>query len=304
MARMHKWLGLGLAALTLTGCVSQEKYNALKLERDGLSSQLANEDAENRAAKEKAAAYETQVATLSQENQTKDAMLKNEQDQNAEAGKQLADLNARYQDALNRPVTVNTPSALPEKLTNALNEFAAQNPDLVDFDAARGIVKFKSDVTFDRGSADVTSKAQSVIQRFAQILNSSAASSYELMVAGHTDNTPVVNPETIKRGHKDNWYLSSHRAIGVAEELMKDGVSRNRIVAAGYADQRPVASNSTEAGKAQNRRVEVMILPTTVHGRTVASDEAPARTRPARAKQPAYNKDGVSSTDRGPVLNK
>src|SRR5206468_8868986 len=103
-------------------------------------------------------------------------------------------------------------NALPEPLTNELRAFAAANPDLVDFDAARGIVKFKSDVTFATGSADVTPKAKEAIDRFAAILNSGAASGYELVVAGHTDNTRVVNEKTIAAGHKDNWYLSAHRA--------------------------------------------------------------------------------------------
>ena len=42
------------------------------------------------------------------------------------------------------------------------------------------------------------------------------------MVAGHTDNTRVVNPATIQAGHKDNWYLSAHRAISVGKELPSD----------------------------------------------------------------------------------
>ena len=68
---------------------------------------------------------------------------------------------------MNRPVGG---TALPEPLSNELSEFARQNPDLVDFDAARGIVKFKSDVTFSSGSAEVTPKAKEVIARFSQIL--------------------------------------------------------------------------------------------------------------------------------------
>ena len=110
-------------------------------------------------------------------------------------------------------------------MNDALQSFANENPGLVDFDSARGIVKFKSDVTFSAGSAEVTSQAQQAIDRFAQILNSPAAASYELMVVGHTDSTPVANPATIKAGHKNNWYLSAHRAIGVSDVLQRDRVS-------------------------------------------------------------------------------
>ena len=99
----------------------------------------------------------------------------------------------------------------------------ARIPDLVDFDSARGVVKFKSDVTFATGSAEVTPKAQEVITRFAQILNSAAASNYELMVVGHTDNQRVDELRgRLPSGHKDNWYLSAHRAISVSETLQRD----------------------------------------------------------------------------------
>src|SRR5207237_6962717 len=123
--------------------------------------------------------------------------------------------------ALNRPGG----NALPEQVSNALSDFARQNPDLVDFDSARGIVKFKSDLTFATGSADVTGNAKQAIARFSQILNSSAASGYELIVAGHTDNTRVVNEATIRAGHKDNWYLSAHRAISVGSELISQRIN-------------------------------------------------------------------------------
>jgi chemotaxis protein MotB len=188
---------------------------------------------------------------------------------------------------------------LPEPLSNALSAFAAQNPDLVEFDASRGVVKFKSDVTFPVGNATVTPKAKEVLGRFASILNSAGADGYELLVAGHTDSTPVTNPTTIRSGNPDNWYLSAHRAISVGRELIMDGVSSSRMGVVGYADKRPVASNSTESGKAQNRRVEVLILPTTVHAPAVATTSEPRAHRthktPADAQPAAaqLNKDAT-----------
>ncbi|MGH7178851.1 MAG: OmpA/MotB family protein, partial [Tepidisphaeraceae bacterium] len=142
----------------------------------------------------------------------------------------------------------------------------------------------------------LTGKAKEVITRFASILNSGSASGYELLVAGHTDNQRVVNPRTISAGHKDNWFLSAHRAISVAEALMSDRVSPQRIGVVGYAEQRPIASNGSETTRAQNRRVEVLILPTTVRGGPVATDTHPATPR-------NLNKD-TANTDSKPVFNK
>jgi chemotaxis protein MotB len=150
------------------------------------------------------------------------------------------------------------------------------------------MVKFKSDVTFALGDATVTPKVKEIISRFAAILNSAGADQYELLVAGHTDSTPVTNENTIKHGHFDNWYLSAHRAIAVGEELTKDGVSSKRMGVVGYADKRPIASNSTASGKAQNRRVEVLILPTTVRSgpSMAAAEPKPHRTHAAAAPAP------------------
>src|SRR5206468_10707267 len=178
----------------------------------------------------------------------KDGMILNLTNQNAEMQKQLDELNRRYADAVSK---VGAASPLPQELTNDLSEFARQNPDLVDFDAARGIVKFKSDVTFAPGSAEVTPRAKEVIAKFSTILNSPAAASYELIVAGHTDSTNVVNPATIQAGHKNNWYLSAHRAIAVGSELQAHRVGAHRMGVTGYADQRPIASNSSDTGKAK-----------------------------------------------------
>jgi chemotaxis protein MotB len=290
MARMHHRLGLvvalGLTTLT-TGCaVSQEKYNALKLDRDRLAEQLGAAQNQASTARAEADALKQQIGLVGQGAGGKDAMILNLTQTNAELQKQLDDLNRRYADAVGK---VGTGMALPEALTNELSAFAAQNPDLVTFDAQKGIVKFKSDVTFATGKDELQPKAREVIQRFSSILNSPAASGYELMVAGHTDNTRVSNPATIQAGHKDNWYLSAHRAISVGTELQRSSVNAQRIAVTGYADQRPIASNASEGGKAQNRRVEVLILPTTVRGGAVSPAIAgPTRSAPA----PKMNKDG------------
>src|SRR5207248_2241253 len=149
----------------------------------------------------------------------------------------------------------------------------------------------KSDVTFASGDATVTSRAKEVIGRFSQILNSPAANGYELMVAGHTDNTRVSNPSTLKNGHLDNWYLSAHRAITVGAELRQHNVNPQRLAVVGYADQRPVASNASESGKAQNRRVEVLILPTTIRSSSFASSGNTPAAAPRRAVN--MNKDAA-----------
>jgi chemotaxis protein MotB len=297
MARMHKWLGLAAIGLMLSGCVSQEKYNAMKLRADQLAEQAGQSDADAQRARAQADAYKSQLDAIANSGNTKDAMLANDSQQIADLRSQLSSIQAKYEDELSRPPQIlASGSALPAPLTNALNDFAAANPDIVDFDASRGIVKFKSDVTFALGSADVSDKAKAAIQRFAEILNSTGASGYELMVAGHTDNTRVSRQSTIEQGHFDNWYLSAHRAIAVAAELVRDGVHKSRLGVAGYADQRPIASNSTEAGRAQNRRVEILILPTSSRSSLAESGDTELMGPRHASSHSRLDKDSTTSS--------
>ena len=298
MARMYSFLGLAALGVMLTGCTSADKYTAVKLENESLRSQLGESESKARAAQAQAQAYQNQLQALVDGSGNQAALIKNQADQLALSQAQLAELNAKYQEALGK---VGSQVALPEVVTSALDEFAKQNPELVDFDAARGIVKFKTDFTFATGSDVVTEKAKQAIGKFAQILNSEAAKGYELMVAGHTDNTPVNNPAT-KAQHRDNWYLSSHRAISVGEELMKHQINPQRVAVVGYADLRPIAPNTTVAGKAQNRRVEVLILPSTVRSNAVAASNSTPKTSNSKRKAADLNKDAVAPT--GPALNK
>jgi chemotaxis protein MotB len=307
MARMRHLLGLATVSLALTGCVPQEKYAALKLDDDRLREQLGQAQTETAQAQAEANALKQELASNQGNGASRDAILTNLTQQNANLQAQLDALNQKYADAIGQVGKLNpgTGSVLPEPLTNELSAFAAQNPDLVEFDASRGMVKFKSDVTFAVGDASVTPKAKEVLSRFASILDSAGASQYELLVAGHTDSTPVVNPATIRNGHKNNWYLSAHRAITVGEELIADGVNSHRLGVVGYADTRPIASNSSEDGKARNRRVEVLILPTTVRTSTPMADAAPTHVKSSKhTAAPTFNKDTNAATDQRPVMNK
>jgi chemotaxis protein MotB len=261
MRNAMKLVALATLGILATGCVPQEKYNAMRLDRDRLAEQLGAAQSEAAAARAEAESFRQQLASLTGGVGGAQQIIANLTSQNAELQRQLEDLNRRYGELAGRAVTPGQP-ALPQPLDNALKALAAANPELLEFDSERGILRFKADVTFASGDATLTPRGQDVVKRFAQILNSQARG-FEFIVAGHTDNQRVAQPETIRRGHKDNWYLSAHRAIGVAQILITENVSATRMGVTGYADQRPIASNANEQGKARNRRVEVLILPTT-----------------------------------------
>ena len=296
MARKLWTIGFSLMGLALVGCIPQEKYNAMRLSHDAAVERLAQAEAGQRAAEAAAEAYRRQVEAINASGNNQSAMVASLTSQLNDFQNRYAELNQKYEAALAGAGQFQTP--LPEAVNDALTEFAQQNPNLVEFDSARGIVKFKSDVTFATGKDELKPDARSAIARFAQILNSPAASAYELQVAGHTDSQRVSNAATIKAGHKDNWYLSSHRAISVGRELQNQRVDSRRIAVVGYADQHPIASNANESGRQQNRRVEVLILPSQVRSTPAPSG---GETTADRGGEGA-NKDSSVNVDRGPAF--
>jgi len=105
------------------------------------------------------------------------------------------------------------------------------------------------DVTFASGSAVISSNFYSVLDSVAIVLKK--YSNTTILVSGHTDSTGAV---------ATNNTLSQQRAAAVATQLIASGVSGSRITTAGYGSSRPIADNSTVAGRAQNRRVEIQII--------------------------------------------
>jgi chemotaxis protein MotB len=80
---------------------------------------------------------------------------------------------------------------------------------------------------------------------------------FNIGIEGHTDNIPIKHSNW-----KSNWELSTARALSVLHYLEKNqGISPERLSAIGYGEYRPVASNETNEGRKQNRRVEIVILP-------------------------------------------
>ena len=109
---------------------------------------------------------------------------------------------------------------------------------------------------FASGSADLQPATQPTLERIASSLGHSA---YDLRVEGHTDNVPI---HTAQFG--SNWELSTARAVHIARDFLEmKAIPPDRISAAGYAEFHPVAPNDTAEGRAENRRVDLVVLPRT-----------------------------------------
>ena len=149
---------------------------------------------------------------------------------------------------------------LPVELSTLLEDFANREK-MVTYDAARSLVKFKSDLLFERGSDKVASGAKKAVKSLCSILSSDQASKFDIIIAGHTDDMRISRPST-RQKHPTNWHLSAHRAISVLNIMSANKVSPERLSVRGFGEFRPIAKNKPgKKGSAQNRRVEIYIVP-------------------------------------------
>jgi len=109
---------------------------------------------------------------------------------------------------------------------------------------------------FPSGSAVPKPEALPTLRRIAATLGSTP---YDLRIEGHTDNVPIHNSE-----FDSNWELSAARATHIARLFLDmKAIPADRLSAAGYAEFHPVANNDTAEGRAENRRVDLVVIPRT-----------------------------------------
>ncbi|MGC1371344.1 MAG: OmpA family protein, partial [Candidatus Sulfotelmatobacter sp.] len=125
---------------------------------------------------------------------------------------------------------------------------------------------------FDSGSATIKPESLSALDRIASILS---IRTYKLRIEGHTDNVPIHTAQMAS-----NWELSTARASAIVRVLIMDHhFPPDRLSAAGYAEYHPIASNSTAQGRAQNRRVDIVVL--TTRGEAMDSSEESNTEKPS-----------------------
>jgi chemotaxis protein MotB len=117
----------------------------------------------------------------------------------------------------------------------------------------RGLIVSLSEAGFFApGDATVSKEAKEVIKTLAQSMQDNKI---PIRIEGHTDATPISNAR-----YNSNWELSTSRAANVLQELVENGITPERLSASGYGGFQPVADNATPEGRAQNRRVDIVIL--------------------------------------------
>ena len=144
-----------------------------------------------------------------------------------------------------------------KKLQQELNRYAKSHgfgSEVQTVIARQGLVVhvLTDKLLFDSGSATLQAAGSPLLQEVAHLLN--VDQKHPITVEGNTDNQPIQSSK-----FPSNWELSTDRATTVVRYLIAHGVNEQRLSAAGYADLHPLASNSTPAGRARNRRVDIVL---------------------------------------------
>ncbi len=268
---MKKVIALTVVGVSLfaTSCVSKKKYVELENQYNETRStltktQLEKEEIEAKYAKieERVADYNAKIRSLSDSNDERlqqiDGVVISENDK-VKMRKALANVDPSelaqaktLQDSMNLIISYNLKKNLDKSL---IGEGEEDDID-ISIDETVVMITISDKLLFRSGSAIVNPKANNLLKRLAEVINSEPA--LEVMVEGHTDS------QTVKPGSyvKDNWELSVARSTAVIRKLQDNyNVDPAKLIAAGRSSYHPLTDNDTAEGRATNRRTRIVILP-------------------------------------------
>jgi chemotaxis protein MotB len=239
-----------LVGISATGCVRHDRYDTARTTTHSLQEQLVSAQSEHDTATNALAARDRQLSQAK-------ANLNALQSQYDLLANELDLIDAENNNLLTTVTDIKF-GPLPFATQQKLAALAASYPDDMWFNAETGMIRFGSDFTFSSGRATMRKGASDVISRVAVILNSPEATSFEIVVMGHTDN---IQPNSSAQRYPSNWELSTARAVSVAKTLSSNGVDPSRFEISGFGEYRPLVPNRADGTK-ENRRVEIYLRPT------------------------------------------
>lgn len=285
---LSSWLLMLYTAIFLSGCVSSSKYEELQAQqqltaqqRDELSQQKSALESENQALQARIDEMNAKAEELAKQLEATNSELQAKQKQLGNLDKELKETTASLEANKKRlsetaEILVNKDEALKAKeaelakaseymkrtnvlydqLVNELKGELEANQVKVQ-EMKDGInVNLSEEILFPSGSADLNEGGQKVITRVSGKLK---GKEYQIIVAGFTDNIPIRG--NLAKRYPTNWELAGARAASVVRLLQKSGIDSDKLIASSYGDNFPVATNETDEGRAQNRRIEIRLRP-------------------------------------------
>lgn len=268
--------------LVLAGCVSSGKYDDLKKKYDDAQAELTARHTKIQTLEQAIAEAQKQAAALGAQIDKATADIAALQKQRDDNTKQIADLQTQQQNLRGQLTDlVKDRSRLKEsteQLQRALSELAQRKAEadkrvaefrnllarfksLIDSGKlrvkladGRMVLELPSDVLFDSGSAKLSKIGTEAVQQVASVLTTMTDRRFQ--VEGHTDDKPIKTAQ-----FPSNWELAAARALGVVKAMVETGMDSKTLSAASFGEFHPAASNGTDKGRAENRRIEIVLVP-------------------------------------------
>jgi len=266
MKKMNTVALLGATILTVS-CVSKKKYTELETRYDDTRVSLTKTQVEKEELEAKYSAIENRVADYN----SKINSLRDDNYQKLDLVENLAVMSESTKDKMRETLSKVDQNELAQaksledsmnlaisyNLKKNLDNSVGEDEDIqVDIDETVVMINVSDKLLFNSGSYRVSNKADGLLKRLADVINSEPA--IEVMVEGHTDD------QTVKPGAyiKDNWELSVERSTAIIRELQdKYNVDPAKLIAAGRSSYLPLVDNATKEDRAKNRRTRIVILP-------------------------------------------
>ncbi|WP_174238624.1 flagellar motor protein MotB [Pedobacter sp. L105] len=264
-------LPVALVAVVLLsqGCVSNKKFSDLQSNYTQLQSKnndlnnkyqesqngLSNANTRIKSLEEQLANERANVAALQA---SLDKALSSSNQGNVNISKLVDEINSSNKYIQHLVNVKNTSDSLNMVLTtNLTRSLSADETKDVDIKVLKGVVyiSLSDNMLYKSGSYDISDKAGQTLSKIAKIITD--YHNYDVLIEGNTDNVPVNMPNI-----RNNWDLSALRASSVVQALQTTyNVDPKRLTAGGRGEFNPIADNSTDTGKAQNRRTQIIITP-------------------------------------------
>jgi chemotaxis protein MotB len=252
--KAHPWLAVALVCgvcAALSGClVPQSELTAAQSQNRVLAEQsraqlaeIDNLKAHNHDVEDRLVRSQQEMTALEEQVAVDRKRLVNFKQGTAELRDQLGTAGSRR---------------LPPAVSQQLADLSRRYPSL-SFDPVAGIGKLDTDVLFDSGQAELKPAAQAMLAALGRILQSEEAGDLKVMVVGHTDDQPLAG-KAVRERFASNFHLSTARALAVADQLRRQGLSERRIGVAGFGPNLPVAPNAEAGDRQKNRRVEIFVM--------------------------------------------
>ena len=258
-----------LGGLLLTGCVSNKKYTALDAQYRDLGQLYQKTQLELTESRAKVKSLEDQLeyerknnATLKEAyaklQGTLDQSIAQNSQGNVNISKLVDEINASNKYIQHLVNTKNKSDSLNMVLTNNLTRsLSREELKDVDVQVLKGVVyiSLSDNMLYKSGSYEVSDQAGETLSKIAKIIQD--YKDYDVLIEGNTDSDPISKPNI-----RNNWDLSALRASSVVQSLQNNyGVDPKRLTAGGRGEFNPLADNSSDAGKARNRRTQIIITP-------------------------------------------